>query len=119
VLEVRRAGDPVSEKAIETAIREALAKASCFIKKNRIEACWSCGAKPKKTDGLGLGSSDLIGCTGPYGRLLAIEVKSETGRTMEEQQRFIDVVRRYKGVAGVARSVEEAFRLLDMARRLP
>jgi hypothetical protein len=31
----------------------------------------------------------------------------------------MDVVRRFKGVAGEARSIEEAFRLLDMARRLP
>lgn len=109
----------MSERIIEAAIREALSQASCFIKKNRIEACWSCGAKPKRTDGLGLGSSDLIGCTGPYGRLLAIEVKAPRGVLSEEQERFLDVVRRYQGVAGVARSVEEALQLLDRARRLP
>jgi hypothetical protein len=108
-----------SEKQIETAIRVALFKAYAMVKKNRIEACWSCGAKPRKTDGMGVGSSDLICCVPPYGRYLAIEVKSERGKPSPEQLEFMDAVQHYRGVAGVARSVEEAFQLLDMARRLP
>jgi hypothetical protein len=109
----------MSERQIEAAIREALSQAYALVKKNRIESCWSCGAKPKKTDGMGVGSSDLICCVPPWGRFLAIEVKSERGKATEDQLRFMDVIRRFKGVAGEARSIEEAFRLLDMARRLP
>ena len=61
--------------------------------------------------GLCVGSSDIIGIT-PDGRFLAVEVKTKTGRVSDEQQRFIDAVRRKGGVAGVARSVEEALQIL-------
>lgn len=105
------------EKDIETEIRVALSKAHLQCWKNRIEACWQCRAKPKKTDGLGLGSSDLICIVPPTGRLLAIECKSERGRTTEEQDRWLEQVRKYGGVAGVARSVEEAFALVELARK--
>lgn len=42
----------------------------------------------------------------------AIEVKTATGRVSPEQQNFIDVVNAAGGIAGVARSVEDAQRLL-------
>ncbi len=106
-----------SEKQIETAIRVALSMSHVMCMKNRIEACWQCRAKPKKTDGLGLGSADLICIVPPVGRLLAIECKAEKGRTTEDQERWLAQVRKYGGVAGVARSVEEAFRLVDLARK--
>lgn len=107
----------LSEKAIETAIRVELNKAYAMVKKNRIEACWQCGAKPRLTDGMGLGSSDLICCVPPHGRFLAIECKSEKGKLSPEQERFILQVIHHGGVAGVARSVEDAFQLLDRARK--
>lgn len=39
---------------------------------------------------------------------LAIEVKTETGRATGEQKNFIAVVQRMGGIAGIARSVDEA-----------
>ena len=56
------------------------------------------------------GVSDLIGWT--QGRFVAIEVKASRGRVTDEQKAFIDLVRRSGGVAGVARSVEEARAIL-------
>lgn len=52
------------------------------------------------------GGSDLIGWAG--GRFLAIEVKTSTGVVSPEQKDFIALVRKHGGLAGVARSVEDA-----------
>jgi len=69
------------------------------------------------TSGLCNGSSDLIGWTpiiitddmvgGQVAVFTAIEVKTDTGRVQENQQKFIENVLRAGGYAGVARSDEE------------
>ena len=66
--------------------------------------------------GLAVGSADLIGIVAPWGRLLSIEVKSEVGRVRPEQVKWAELVRRFGGVAGVARSVDEAMALVEEAR---
>jgi hypothetical protein len=65
--------------------------------------------------GLCEGSSDLIGWTQRDGQALftAIEVKAEHGRLTPEQAAFLRAVEQAGGVAGVARSVDEARVLLD------
>ena len=73
--------------------------------------------------GLAKGSSDLIGWTTRtitpemVGQQVAvftsIEVKSATGRIRPEQQQWIDAVQAAGGIAGVARSVEDAQQLLS------
>jgi hypothetical protein len=70
----------------------------------------------------GKGGSDLIGLHSltiePHhvGRtmavFLAVEVKTATGRPTAEQQRFIEFVQSAGGIAGIARSVEDALALL-------
>lgn len=72
--------------------------------------------------GLCEGSSDLIGWRSVeitpdmVGQRIAvfagIEVKAERGRASEEQRRFIDAVAAAGGIAGVARSPDEAAELL-------
>lgn len=52
------------------------------------------------------GVSDILGIL-PGGRLLAIEVKSKTGRLSRWQVLFLDDVRRNGGVAFMARSVDD------------
>ena len=74
--------------------------------------------------GLCKGSSDLIGfrsiTIGPehVGQRLAVfaavEVKSATGRATTEQQAFIEMVQAAGGLAGVARSTEEAGGILHL-----
>jgi hypothetical protein len=63
--------------------------------------------------GLAVGSADLVGVlTGP-GTFIALEVKHPTGgRTSERQRAWLEVVRRCGGIAGVVRSVAEAFALI-------
>ena len=65
--------------------------------------------------GLCEGSSDLIGWTQRDGVAVftAIEVKAERGRVTPEQAQFVEVVTAAGGIAGIARSVEEAQRLID------
>lgn len=54
-----------------------------------------------------VGSSDLLGILAPGGQLLAIEVKSETGKLSKEQRAFGEMVERFGGVYVVARSVAD------------
>ena len=119
---VDQGGDAVSrsEREIETEVRVALSKAHLQVWKHRIELCPQCGAKPKRGQGLGLGASDLVCVVPPYGRFVAIEMKRpETrGDTTDEQDRWLEQVRKYGGVAGVATSVDEAFSFIELARKV-
>ena len=63
--------------------------------------------------GLAPGSADLVGLSNT-GRFIAIEVKTPGGRGLSDEQRmWLDLVRRMGGVAGVARSVDEALALVE------
>jgi len=64
--------------------------------------------------GLGVGSPDLVGIA--WGRFVGLEVKTPTGRVSKEQTMWLDMVRRFGGVAGVARSVEDAIAIVEEAR---
>lgn len=58
------------------------------------------------------GGSDLIGlCHG--GRFVAIEVKTMTGVVSQAQRQFISIVRKNGGLAGVARSVQDAIDIIN------
>lgn len=63
--------------------------------------------------GLCVGSADLIGI-GPNGLFSAIEVKRTSGgRVSPEQTKFINAVLSKGGIAGVAKSPQEALKLLS------
>jgi penicillin-binding protein-related factor A (putative recombinase) len=51
------------------------------------------------------GVSDILGSY--KGRLMAIEVKTKTGRVSTEQTEFLELVNRTGGIGFVARSVED------------
>ena len=101
-----------SEANIQNDILIALSKAGAIVFRNNV------GALQDKTGRLvrygvgGNGGSDIIGIC-PDGRFLAVEVKKNTGRATEDQLRFIEAVRSKGGRAGVARSVEDALRILE------
>ena len=57
------------------------------------------------------GVSDLIGWTAG-GRFVAVEVKAPRGRATPEQLAFLELVQRSGGVAGIARSVDEAWKII-------
>lgn len=58
--------------------------------------------------GLPKGFSDLFGFRRSDGRAVFIEVKAPSGRVRLEQVKFIEKMREYGALAGVARSVEDA-----------
>lgn len=111
------------ETTIQRRIMLALSEAGCIIWRNETAGAWLGKVAHKTGDqvtlsgarlnkfGLCVGSSDLIGIY--LGRFLAIEVKTATGRPTKEQLNFIEQVRLNGGIAGIARSPEEALELLN------
>lgn len=65
--------------------------------------------------GLCVGSSDIIGIT-KGGLFFAIEVKTPKGKATKEQINFINHVRAQGGLAGIARSVEDARGIINAAK---
>jgi hypothetical protein len=100
----------LKESDIQRLIMLALSEAGCLIWRNNVGVLKNQAGIPIKF-GLCVGSSDLIGIA-PSGQFLAIEVKTTTGRIRPEQARFIEAVRAKNGIAGIARSPEDALRLL-------
>lgn len=103
---------PASEKSIENEIRLALSGAGVLAHKNNVD-------NRSLHTGLGIGCPDIVCVVSPSGRALYIEVKSlrRGSKPSENQLRFMEQVRKHGGVAGVARSVEEAMALVEEARR--
>jgi hypothetical protein len=100
----------VNEQAIQQRIMLALSERGCLIFRNNTgTATASDGSRIRF--GLCVGSSDLIGVS-PDGRFLAVEVKTPTGRVRPEQVAFIEAVVAAGGIAGIARSVEDAVALI-------
>lgn len=59
------------------------------------------------------GTSDLIGCRRSDGKFIALEVKTPTGRVRTEQERFLAAIREAHALCGVARSPEDAIRIIE------
>ena len=68
--------------------------------------------------GLAVGSADLIGWSAT-GKFIAIEVKRPYGKPTKEQRRFLDAVVAAGGIAGVARSVEDAVEIIQGGKNEP
>lgn len=62
--------------------------------------------------GLPKGFSDLFGFRKSDGRIFFIEVKNETGRISVAQKHFIETMKKNGAIAGVARSPEEAIKIV-------
>lgn len=58
------------------------------------------------------GTSDLLCCVPPLGKLLAIEVKSRTGVLRPSQRTFLKQVVALGGMAFIARTVDDARAIL-------
>ena len=111
-----------SEQSIQQSIRLACSNGPTRLFRNNV------GRLPDPRTGRwvefgvgGKGSGDLIGWTTrtitpdmvgqQVAVFLSIEVKTPTGRIRPEQQQWLDAVQAAGGIAGVARSVEDAQRL--------
>ena len=133
----------MSEAVIQQQIRLALGSGPARLFRNNVGTGWAGGVTKIQrrgmvavepgdvivrqgrpvTFGLCKGSSDLIGLRtitiGPehVGQTMAVfaavEVKSATGRPTPDQRAFIDTVQSMGGLAGTARSVEDAAAILQ------
>ncbi len=110
----------MTEQQIQQRIRLALSRGPVRLYRNNTGTLRDQHGRPV-TFGLAVGSADLIGWTtrtitpDMVGQQLAvftsIEVKTPTGRVKPEQQQWLDAVQAAGGIAGVARSVEDALRI--------
>lgn len=112
------------ETKIQRRIMLALSENGCTVWRNETAGAWMGkqihrdGGQVTLTNarmmtfGLCRGSADLIGIHHGTGRFIAIEVKTTKGRPTKEQLRFIEAVRNAGGIAGIARSPEEALDLI-------
>lgn len=66
----------------------------------------------RRVQGLPAGHSDLAGVRIGDGRAVYIEVKTPTGTASQNQKNFLRRMREAGALAGVARSVEDARRIL-------
>ena len=109
-----------AETAIQEAVRLALgAEVDLVLWRNSTGQTeeWSAkGGVRHMRYGLAKGSADLVGILAPHGRLVALEVKTPTGRVAPEQEQWLALVRRMGGFACVVRSVADARAALARAR---
>lgn len=113
------------ETKTQRLIMLALSEAGCTVWRNETAGAWVGKVIHKAGDqvtlsgarmmpfGLCVGSSDIIGIT-PSGKFLAIEVKtkSKSSKASDEQLLFKTAVLNSGGVAGIARSPEDALNII-------
>jgi hypothetical protein len=112
----------VSEAAIQQQIRLALSRAGSVMHRNNIGAYRDDQGRVIRYGVGNPGGSDLIGWTpvlithemvgAMLGVFTAIEVKAPRGRPTEAQLNFIRQVQLGGGIAGIARSTQDALALL-------
>ena len=111
----------MTEQEIQQHIRLACGKGDCRLFRNNTGTLKDANGRPVQF-GLCKGSADLIGwkqltiTPDMVGQqiavFLSIEVKTPTGRVRPEQKTWMDAVQEAGGVAGVARSVEDALTII-------
>lgn len=67
----------------------------------------------KVSTGLPNGFSDLFGFRKSDGRMFFLEIKNEKGRLRESQKHFLEMMEKQGAITGVARSVEDAIRIVN------
>ena len=112
----------MTEQQIQQHIRIACSNGDTRLFRNNTGTLKDQNGRPVQF-GLCKGSADLIGwkrvtvTPDMVGQqvavFLSIEVKTPTGRIRPEQQQWLDAVQAAGGIAGVARSVEDALDLLS------
>ncbi len=100
-----------TESLIQNQIRVELSKAGHTVFRVNVGKVRTADGRYFDT-GLHKGFTDLFGFR-PDGRIFFIEVKNETGKVRPEQEKFIEQMKKRGALAGVARSVEDAMRIVN------
>lgn len=98
------------EKDIQNEIRLALSPYAIVFRANVGTFVTSDGRVV--ATGLPKGFSDLFGVRKSDGRAFFIEVKNEKGRTSKYQDNFLKQMKKNNAIVGVARSAEQAIRII-------
>lgn len=99
------------EHAIQNAIRIALSEYATVFRAN-VGSGVTYDGRHFDT-GLPKGFSDLFGFRHSDGKVFFIEVKAPSGRLSKDQIHFLEQMRKHGAVAGVARSVEDALKIIQ------
>ncbi len=99
------------EHAIQNAVRIALSEYATVFRAN-VGSGVTYDGRHFET-GLPKGFSDLFGFRHSDGRIFFIEVKTPSGRLSSCQKNFLEQMRNYGAIAGVARSVDDAVRIIQ------
>lgn len=99
-----------SEHAIQNEILLALSKNNCTVFRSN-------AGKVRTDDGRTVmlfpkGFPDLVGFKHSNGKFFAIEIKNEKGRLRDDQKRFAKFAEQYPILYGVARSVDDALKII-------
>ncbi|EPT81711.1 TPA: VRR-NUC domain-containing protein [Streptococcus agalactiae] len=100
-----------TESLIQNKIRVALSQAGYMVFRANVGKVKTADGRFFDT-GLPKGFCDLFGFK-PNGQIFFIEVKNETGRIRPEQKNFMEVMASKGALAGVARSVEDALKIVN------
>ena len=97
------------ETSIQNKIRVALCEAGCIVHRCNTGTFYTRDGRTVKIGETG--HSDLYGHR-PDGRAFYLEVKTPVGRASKEQFDFIEAMYRNGAIAGFARSVKDAVRIV-------
>lgn len=100
-----------TESLIQNKIRVGLSKAGHTVFRVNVGKVKMQNGRWFET-GVPKGFSDLFGFR-PDGRIFFIEVKNETGRVRPEQKKFMEVMASRGALVGVARSVDDALKIVN------
>ena len=98
------------EHAIQNAVRIALSEYATVFRAN-VGSGVTYDGRHFET-GLPKGFSDLFGFRHSDGKIFFIEVKTPSGRLSKDQKHFLEQMRNYGAIAGVARSADDAIKMI-------
>ena len=101
----------MKESNVQKLVLLAASSVGCVLHRNNIGAYKDANGYFIRYGVGGVGGSDLIGWT-KEGIFVAIETKRTKGRTTEKQLNFIEQVKKSGGRAGVARSADDALKII-------
>lgn len=104
---------PSPERILQKEVMRYLSSLGVFCWENKTQGTYDPSKRVYRTFTGLRGVSDVLGIVPDDGRILAIELKSKTGRVRPEQKAFLERIQKDGGVAGVCRSLKEVEVLLS------
>lgn len=100
----------MTETDIQNQIRVALSD-SCIVFRANVGVFFTKDGRVIQT-GLPKGFSDLFGFRKKDGKMFFLEIKTPKGKPSKDQLHFLDTMKQYNVITGIARSIEEARRII-------